>query len=207
MSILDHPSVRGPVSQQTDNADNVRVLEISQLHEARREASRAAETRDAPLDTSCTIEAANTPSPAQQLIVRPWWDPDLAINGHALGDSYVETFWLGILGPSVICLLRRFARGFESHPRGFRLSLPDTAKAIGLGTGTGRQAPINRTIDRACTFNIARRVALDELDVRLHLPSLSSRQLSRLPLAVQNSHDKWMATNDRTDHGSGGTAA
>lgn len=166
MSILEHPSVQGPRPRADAH------LEL--------------------LGPGATLRAASGPA-AQRLVVRPWWDPDLAVSGHALSSSYVETFWLGVLGPSVICLLRRFARGFESHPGGFRLSLPDTAKAIGLGTGTGRQAPINRTIDRACTFHIARRVALDEIDVRLHLPTLTERQLDRLPLALQNSHERWLA--------------
>lgn len=144
---------------------------------------------------------SSSTSPAKQLIVRPWWDPELAVVGHALASPYVETFWLGVLGPSVICLLRRLARGFEGHPQGFRLSLPDTAKAIGLGAGTGRQAPINRTIDRACTFHIARRVATDEIDVRLYLPSLTARQVSRLPLSIQNSHERWVATRSGQSHG------
>ncbi|MCB1256312.1 MAG: hypothetical protein KDB26_04360 [Microthrixaceae bacterium] len=158
-------------------------------------------------------EHPNNPSsacPPKQLVVRPWWDPELAVAGHALASPYVETFWLGVLGPSVICLLRRLARGFEGHPQGFRLSLPDTAKAIGLGAGTGRQAPINRTIDRACTFHIARRVASDEIDVRLYLPSLTARQVSRLPLSIQNSHERWVAMHSghsRTVDGTSQSAA
>lgn len=147
-----------------------------------------------------TVAPVGTPdrSAAGLLTVRPWWDPDLAINGHQLDDPYVEMFWLGVLGPSVICLLRRFARGFARHPEGFRLSVRDTARAIGVGTGTGRNGPLNRTIDRACTFHIMRRTTTDEIDVRLHLPSLSRRQLSRLPVSVQNTHREWESA-----HGAG----
>jgi len=135
-------------------------------------------------------------SPASsQLIIRPWWDPGHAMSGHYLSDDYVERYWLGVLGPSVICLLRRFAVGFDAHPRGFRLSLPDTSRAIGLGGGVSRNSPIVRTIDRACTFNVARRVDDNELDVRLLLPTLSRRQLARLPQSVQTSHARWIAEN------------
>ena len=111
-----------------------------------------------------------------------WWDQSLATTGHSPTSDYTERFWLGVLGPSVICLLRRITRGFEAHPAGFQIVLADTARAIGLGGGTGQQAPINRTIDRACTFNMARRTSPEQLEVRLHMPTLTSRQLSRLPL-------------------------
>lgn len=126
------------------------------------------------------------------LIIRPWWDESLANTGHSPTSEYTERFWLGVLGPSVICLLRRISRGFEAHPSGFQIVLTDTARAIGLGGGTGQQAPINRTIDRACTFNMARRISPEQLEVRLHMPTLTARQLSRLPLAVRTAHGTWL---------------
>lgn len=147
--------------------------------------------------------ASGEPHAARSLVVRPWWDPDLSINGHDLEDPYVEMFWLGVLGPSAICMLRRFSRGFEQYPNGFRLSVRDTARAMGIGTGTGRNGPLNRTIDRVCTFHLARRTSLDEIEVRLHLPTLTRRQLSRLPLAVQNTHEEWVIRHG----GSTGTRA
>lgn len=140
--------------------------------------------------------------PDAVLTVRPWWDPLLAIEGHPVSGEYTERFWLGILGPSVICLLRRLARGFETHPEGFLIVHSDTARAIGLGAGNGRQAPFNRTIERACTFNTMRRVSPDVLDVRLHLPTLTPRQLSRLPLAVRTSHQRLVQSE--TDSSSSG---
>jgi hypothetical protein len=136
--------------------------------------------------------------PSTSMIVRPWWDPQLATTGVDPRSTYVERYWLGVVGPSAVLLLRRFARGLEEHPEGFRISLADTARAIGLGAGVGRQSPINRTIDRACLFNTMRRVATDEVQVRTHLPLLNARQLSRLPLAVRNSHALWLAHQDET---------
>lgn len=125
--------------------------------------------------------------------VRAWWDPDLAIKGHELRGAYVERYWLGVLGPSVVFLLRRMARGLDEHPAGFRIDLADTARAIGLGGGVNRQSPIVRTIDRACMFGAMRRLAPDQLEVRTHLPRLTKRQLERLPQAVRRSHDAWLA--------------
>jgi|GEM_PF-943523 len=130
--------------------------------------------------------------PPTTLVIRPWWDPDLAVAGFDPRSSYVERYWLGVLGPSVVFLLRRLTRGLEEHPAGFQITLADTSRAIGLGGGIGGQAPINRTIDRACMFTTMRRGSTNELQVRAHLPQLNHRQLSRLPLAVRNSHDQWI---------------
>ena len=131
------------------------------------------------------------------LTVRPWWDPSLAVSGHDPRSAYAERFWLGVVGPSTLLLLRRFARGLEEQPAGFRVSLADTARALGLGTGTGRQGPLQRTIDRACTFGLARQISASELHVRTHLPTLNSRQLGRLPTVVRRSHSSWEAATER----------
>ena len=39
--------------------------------------------------------------------IRPWPDPVIDALGHDPRSSYVETYWLGILGPSTTWLLRR----------------------------------------------------------------------------------------------------
>ncbi len=137
--------------------------------------------------------SAPTPTAPPSLVVRPWHDPKLAATGHPPRGEYVERFWLGVIGPSAVVLLRRLARGLEEFPDGFSIALPDTARAIGLGGGTGRSSPVNRTIDRCCTFGLMRRLDDGSLAVRTHLPFLTRRQLARLPLAVQTSHDGWLA--------------
>lgn len=179
MSITDHPSYT-----------HSRRPEVVQR--------RSADADERPSVGSPSHEFTES-STAGFLIARPWWDPDLAVNGHPLDDPYVEMFWLGVLGPSTTCLLRRLARGFAKYPNGFRISIPDTARAMGLGTGTGRNGPLNRTIDRACTFHLVRRPARGEIDVRLHVPSLTRRQLSRLPLSIRNSHRDWMSAHPELD--------
>lgn len=175
MSITDHPSYT-----------HSRIPDVIE----RRSSSVVARESETADPAGSTV-----PRPTGLLVVRPWWDADLAVHGHALADPYVEMFWLGVLGPSTTCLLRRLSRGFVRHPNGFVLSGPDTARAMGLSRGTGRNAPLNRIIDRACTFRLVRRTGPDEIDVRLHVPSLTRRQLSRLPLSVQNAHREWTSAN------------
>ena len=175
-----------------------------QLPDDRRSALTAvADPADAPASGLDAPPSGPAPSPAVDegaaaagvLVIRPWYDRRLATVGFDLRSAYVERYWLGVLGPSATMLLRRFARGLEERPDGFQISLADTARAIGLGGGTGRQSPITRTIDRACLFSTMLRVSESELHVRTHLPRLTPRQLSRLPLAVRNSHGPWLAAN------------
>ncbi len=138
------------------------------------------------------------PASPARLTVRPWWDPDLAAHGHDPRSEYVERFWLGVVGPSTLLLLRRLARGFDEFPGGFHVDVAETAGALGLGHGTGRNAPLQRTVDRACNFGLARRraaapgaTALPVVEVRLHLPGLAPHQLARLPESVRRSHETW----------------
>lgn len=95
------------------------------------------------------------------------------------------------ISQSVVLLLRRLARGFDEHPPGYVISLPDTARAIGLSAGTARNSQMMRTVERACMFGLMRHHG-DELEVRTMVPRLTPRQLARLPLAVQRSHEAWL---------------
>lgn len=141
---------------------------------------------------------AEQPGPMPStLTIRPWWDPSLASSGFDPRSEYVERFWLGVLGPSVVLLIRRLARGLSEHPEGFSVDLGDTARALGLSTATGRNAPMPRTLDRACMFSVMRRVGEAEYDARTHLPRLTQRQLNRLPAVVRSSHRVWLEHHDR----------
>ncbi len=128
------------------------------------------------------------------LTVRAWWDPGLVGRGHDPRSEYAERFWLGIIGPSTLLLLRRFARGLEQHPGGFRVGLADTARALGLGAGTGRNSPVVRTLDRARTFGLARPLDNGDLAVRTLLPPLSRRHVARLPESLRRSLAAWADT-------------
>src|SRR5690606_34846196 len=71
--------------------------------------------------------------PPERLTVKPWWDSRLALVGVRPDDPYVERFWLAIVGPSTVVLIRRFTRGLDEHPEGFRVGLLETSLAMGLG--------------------------------------------------------------------------
>ncbi len=146
------------------------------------------------VETTHTDSPSSHPpdGPVDRVVVRPWHDPALATDGQDPRGEYLERYWSGVVGPSVVLLVRRLARGLAEHPHGFVISLSDTARAIGLSGGTSRNSQISRTVERACMFRLLRRTALDTIEVRTHVPLLTHRQLQRLPLAVRTSHQAWL---------------
>ncbi|MBT3746049.1 MAG: hypothetical protein HOG28_03270, partial [Actinobacteria bacterium] len=94
--------------------------------------------------------------PTDRLYFEVWEDPLIDRLGYDPRSAYAETYWLGILGPSASWLLRHLAAGFDHHPGGFDLELPDTAMSIGLRLNGGRHAPFMRTLGRLCQFRMAR---------------------------------------------------
>lgn len=69
-------------------------------------AATADHTRPAdPRTTVAELDRSRAPEPAPTesgvLVIRPWHDRRLAASGFDLRSSYVERYWLGVLGPSV----------------------------------------------------------------------------------------------------------
>lgn len=129
--------------------------------------------------------------PTDTLTIRPW--PDVVIDrlGHDPRSSYVETYWLGILGPSTTWLLRRMAAGLDLEPQGFELDLPETARCLGLGDKGGRSSPFVRALSRSVQFGLAQLQGPAELAVRRRVPPLNRRQIVRLPPSLQAAHERW----------------
>src|SRR5437588_1839936 len=132
------------------------------------------------------------------LEIRPWPDPVIDSLGHDPRSSYVEQFWLGILGPSTTWLLRRLATGLEAAPAGFPLPLADTARALGLGDKGGRHSPFMRALGRVCQFDLAEVRDEGTMAVRRKVPPLNRRQLTRLPQTLQDAHQQWQEEQLRT---------
>ena len=114
------------------------------------------------------------------LHVRPWPDDVLDHLGFDPAPHTSEEYWLGILGPSTVWLLRRLAAGFEYSPEGFDLDLGETARSLGLGDRSGRHSPFVRSANRVIQFGLAQLSGAEELSVRRRLPRLNRQQLKRL---------------------------
>src|SRR3989475_13177036 len=100
--------------------------------------------QEVPSREAC-MRATLPPLSGDTLHVRPWPDPVIDAVGHDPRSTYVERFWLGVVGPSTTWLLRRMATGLEASPAGFDLRLEDTARALGLG-GPRRHSPFLRAL-------------------------------------------------------------
>ena len=134
----------------------------------------------------------------ETLTIRPWADEVVDRLGFDPRSPYVERFWLGVLGPSTTWLLRRLAAGFDVAPDGFELPLGETARALGLGDGLGRNAPILRSINRMIQFGMAISTGEGQLAARRRLPPLASRHLDRLSPGLREEHRRWQEAEQRT---------
>ncbi len=130
--------------------------------------------------------------PEQTLNVVSWPDPVLDQLGHDPRSLYVERYWLPILGPSCLMLVRRFGIELVEHPDGFELDTVAWARALGVGVRGGKNGPFWRAVLRACRFGSAQRNG-QLLAVRRRLPPLTSRQVERLPQQLQVTHQDWLA--------------
>ena len=119
----------------------------------------------------------------------PWPDPTIDTLGHDPRSRYVETFWLPILGPTALLLLRHLAVRFDETPVGVELRVAETSQALGVGNREGSSSPILRTLARLEQFGVACADPLSPtIAVRRNLPPVTRRQLGRLPLPIQRQH-------------------
>jgi hypothetical protein len=149
---------------------------------------------DSTTTTPSSLRRTVTPPPefpADSLTIRPWPDEVIDTVGVDPRSYYVETFWLGVLGPSTTWLLRRLVNGLEASPAGFELDLSDTARQLGLGDKGGRHSPFLRALTRCVQFDLAQLQDGRTLAVRRKLPPLNRRQVAHLPESLQERHRDW----------------
>lgn len=135
---------------------------------------------------------AHDPLPVSALI-----DPTVDASGFDARSAYVETYWLNTLGPSCVLAARRLVAWLEAEPAGFEISLVALAGTLGLGSGTGRSAPVVRTLRRLVDFQVA--TVGETYAMRRVFPPLAARQIARLPdhLAVAHAVDRTAAVMRR----------
>lgn len=115
-------------------------------------------------------------------------DPAVEAVGHEPRSRYVEVFYLGILGPSAVVTARHLAARLEASPDGFAVPLAVLARQLGLGAGTGRNAPLTKTLARLAGFGLAA-VRDDAYALRLAFPLLADGHLRRLPPHLVVAHE------------------
>lgn len=136
--------------------------------------------------------------PLDSLTIRPWADEVIDLVGHHPCSSYVENFWLGVLGPSTTFLLRHLVTTLEAAPEGYELELATTARRLGLGDKGGRHSPFMRSLARLVQFELAQLEDERTFAVRRRVPPLNRRQLIRLPDGLQAAHRQWQEQQLKT---------
>lgn len=107
---------------------------------------------------------------------------DATFGHHDVANPADMAWWLPILGPTPTVLLTTITRNL-STVCGASWPLDELAARVGVKPTVARQA-----LDRLQMFHAARWQSLDVMTVRLFLPTLSVRQLARLPEAMQASY-------------------
>jgi hypothetical protein len=142
------------------------------------------------------MSSVAVPFTADTISIISWPDRVLDAIGHDPRSPYVERFWLPILGPSTVWLLRHLAGELERSPSGVRLDLVETARSLGLANNPGRHGPFTGALVRMVQFGAAQYLP-DGLAVRRKLAFLPPRHLDRLPDRLRAEHQIWV---DRDDH-------
>jgi len=127
------------------------------------------------------------------MTVRPWIDPLVDERGHDARSAYVETFWLGVLGPTATWLLRRIANELEAQPDGFEFDLASTAASMGMSFKSSRSSAFSKALQRCVMFGLAHSLPCGGLAVRRRVPPVAHRHLRRLPADLQLLHDEWQS--------------
>ena len=73
--------------------------------------------------------------------------PDIPTEGHDARSRYVEEFWLPVLGPTCIVILRHLVDLLRRHSS-FGISLKELPHHFGLGSGCGPNSVFGRSITR-----------------------------------------------------------
>jgi len=130
----------------------------------------------------------------------PILDPTLERVGFPLDHPYIERVYCSVLGPSSVLLLRRAGELFAEHPEGARVDLVDLSRSLGLGVPAdaddiGRNAPLQRTMDRLVRFRMAAWRGDDRLGIHPKLPALERHRAARLPEPVQADHRRLLTAH------------
>ena len=136
---------------------------------------------------------------APVLTVSALVDPVVDDLGFDPTSAYVEYLWLPRTGPSVTWCYRRLTAGLRPAGQPYEIELAFLAHALGLGVGTARNSPIQKTLLRLVVFGLAAQISDSELAVRRRAPWLPLGSVRRLDPRLQRLHDALLAARRPVD--------
>jgi hypothetical protein len=148
-------------------------------------------------------------APPERLLIDAAEHPDPAVRaaGFRLDDPYVESVWVGVIGPTSALLLRRLPR-LWNRTTSAQVDVAELAASLGVSTRVdGWNSYIWRTFRRLAQFRLARPVEGGRVEVFAQIAPISDRQLARLPEWTARAHDRLLGSHlDRLADESGVTA-
>lgn len=133
------------------------------------------------------LEIAPMPPPIGTVVVIDRLaDPVIEAAGQHVSSAYCETFWLPVIGPTALWLLRHAAARTADGP--YAVDVEVLGKSLGVGGAYSKSSPLHRTFDRLKRFECADGGWSTTWRLRTHLPQLPRRQLVRLPDVLQRQH-------------------
>ena len=117
-------------------------------------------------------------------------DPVVDDIGVPVTSRYCEVFWLPILGPSAMWMLRHCAYHTAGGP--YVVDVDTLARSLGLGGGTGVHGPVRRTLTRLIAFHCASG-GVNRYAVRSSLGPVPRSALGRLPESLRAAHAAFVA--------------
>lgn len=116
-----------------------------------------------------------------------WIDPTVEAIGHDPRSRYVETYWLGVLGPTASWVLRRWTDALDTTPDGIEIDLTELAREMGLSYTVGRSSPFAKGIQRLIMFGLAHSTPFG-IAVRRSIPDVAHRHVRRMTDDLQARH-------------------
>lgn len=116
-----------------------------------------------------------------------WIDPTVEAIGHDPRSRYVETYWLGVLGPTASWVLRRWSDVLDANPDGVEIDLTELAREMGLSYTIGRSSPFAKAIQRLMMFGLAHSTPFG-IAVRRSIPDVAHRHVRRMTDVLQARH-------------------
>lgn len=129
------------------------------------------------------------------LSVQMWADPPQPGPGIDLRSRYADHFWVPVIGPTAMYLLRVLARNLGREPGGVSIPVSDLMAELGLDRPSGR-SEIVRALDRLMVHGLVAAGEGGSVVVRLDLPYLSQIEVERLAPHIAVAHRAALVLRD-----------
>lgn len=108
---------------------------------------------------------------------------------HSLTSEYVEVFWLPVLGPTSISILRNLGRLYTPIANSARTPYAHVPiHPFGKGIGIGSRRRLMSRVNRLSYYEIIEQTGWDTYTIAAALPTLSKYRYQRLPPHLQHIH-------------------